>query len=311
MASIRKRPWKKGDEMCIAWQVDWIDASGKRHRRQFSTRREADAFRVETENQLLTGSFRSGGQKITVAELAKEFLAYCEARHNRGERMTYSVLINYRGHINRYILGNPASPKPPRGSRAREFYEGIGALKLAQVTPSQVHQFRDRMRKAGLTIAAARMVLTTLHTLFEFAKSRDLMATNPAHRVRVIGRRDEGSKRIEPPSKDLVAALLEVAPPGTRLMLLFAVSTGLRAGEQRALRWKHVDFDRGEVGVHTRVDYRGHEDGQGAKICRGQSDNSDFIFARRGVEGMESEIGFFGIFGLGVPKQTRAIPEPW
>ena len=37
-------------------------------------------------------------------------------------------------------------------------------------------------------------------------------------------------------------------------MLIFAASTGARAGEQWATRWQDVDFDRGELDISRRVD---------------------------------------------------------
>jgi integrase len=43
-------------------------------------------------------------------------------------------------------------------------------------------------------------------------------------------------------------------------MLLVAAATGLRAGEFHALRWSHIDFDRREVLVETRVDAYRQED---------------------------------------------------
>src|SRR5690606_688841 len=45
-----------------------------------------------------------------------------------------------------------------------------------------------------------------------------------------------------------------------RLPVLFAASTGLRASEQWALRWRHVDCDGAVVKVETRVDRHGVED---------------------------------------------------
>jgi len=42
--------------------------------------------------------------------------------------------------------------------------------------------------------------------------------------------------------------------------LIFAAATGVRASEPHALRWRHIDFDRREVRIETRVDPHGIED---------------------------------------------------
>lgn len=48
--AIRKRTWKTGrGETKTAWTVDVIDRRGNRERRQFATKREADAFRIGLE----------------------------------------------------------------------------------------------------------------------------------------------------------------------------------------------------------------------------------------------------------------------
>lgn len=75
MASVRKRTWTtaKGEKR-TAWAVDFTDASGNRERRQFATKREADAFRVEIEGQLRAGTFRPEASKLTVQDVAQSYL---------------------------------------------------------------------------------------------------------------------------------------------------------------------------------------------------------------------------------------------
>jgi integrase len=80
------------------------------------------------------------------------------------------------------------------------------------------------------------------------------VAVNAADGVRVIGRRDEGSRKIVPPSKADVRKLIEAAAPDFRVKLIFAAATGVRAGEFHALRWRHIDFAKGEVTIEARLD---------------------------------------------------------
>ena len=42
-------------------------------------------------------------------------------------------------------------------------------------------------------------------------------------------------------------------------MLLFAATTGARAGEQWATRWRDVDLDNGKLNISRRVDAYGEE----------------------------------------------------
>ena len=75
-----------------------------------------------------------------------------------------------------------------------------------------------------------------------------------------VGRRDEGSKKIVPPSKEAMRRLIDVADKDFRVQSVVATATGIRAGEFHALRWRHIDFAKGEVKIETRVDAHGEED---------------------------------------------------
>jgi integrase len=71
----------------------------------------------------------------------------------------------------------------------------------------------------------------------------------PRMGIKVIGPRGEDSKKIVPPSKDDIRALIDAASEELQVMLLFAASTGARADEQWATRWRDVNFDKGELHI--------------------------------------------------------------
>ena len=110
-----------------------------------------------------------------------------------------------------------------------------------------------------MSVPTTRKVLSTLHGVLEFAISQDWVATNTARRIRVIGPRGEGSERIVPPSKEDIRSIIDAADEDLRLMLIFAASTGARAGEQWATRWRDVDLDKCELRISHRVDAYGEE----------------------------------------------------
>jgi integrase len=245
MTSIRKRVWKApSGESKMAWVVDYAHSRGARRRKHFPSKKAADAFRIDVEGQMRTGTYRAGADKVTVKEVCESFLEHCEGRHARDERMTRKTLVVYRGHVQNHIL-HPD--------------HGVGGSKLSQLTPRSVREFRDGLRAAGVTVPTARKVLATLHGVLAHAISQDWVATNAAEGVRVFGPRNEGSKKIMPPSKAQIQGVLEAADPDLRLKLQFAALTGVRAGEQWALRWKDLDLDKGMMSVERRVDAYGEE----------------------------------------------------
>jgi integrase len=245
MASVRKRTWMASSgKTRTAWVVDYTDGQGDRQRKHFPSKKAADAFRINIEGQLQAGIYRPDASKLGVKQVCESFLAHCEGRNQRDERMTRKMLVVYRGQINNHIL----HPE-----------HGIGAWKLSQLTARSVGEFRDRIRTAGVTVPTARKILATLHSVLAHAISQDWVATNAAHGVKVISPRGEGSKKMGPPSKDDMRAVIDAAGEDLRLMLIFAASTGARAGEQWAARWQDVDFNKCELRISRRVDAYGEE----------------------------------------------------
>ena len=246
MASVRKRHWKTArGEARSAWAVDYVDAAGNRKREQFDTKREADAYRVEIEGQLKAGTHRPDANKISVREAAEDFLGHCRGRMTRGEKMTRSTFESYNTITKLHIL------------HARY---GIGALKLGQLTVSRVGKFRDDVRDAGVSVPTTRKIISLLKVMLEYARSQDWLSVNAAVGVKTLGRRDEGSLKVTPPSKTEFQKLLAAAAPDFRIVIKFAAATGVRASEMHALRWKHLDLTKGEVIIETRVDRYRQED---------------------------------------------------
>jgi integrase len=245
MASVRKRSWTSlTGETKTAWFVDYYDSRGDRQRKHFANKKAADAFRISVEGQLATGIYRPDASKLTVKVACEAFLANCEGRLRRDERMTRKMLTVYRGHINNHVL---------------HAEHGISSWRLSQLTARAVGDFRDRLRNAGATVPTTRKILATLHSVLEYAISQDWIAANSVHGVKVIGPRNEGSKKIVSPKKEDLRKLINAANPKLRLMILFAASTGARAGEQWAARWSDLDFDKAEFHISRRVDAYGEE----------------------------------------------------
>lgn len=260
--SVRKRKWKKADgSETIVWVADATDANGHRERRQFSTRKEADTFYFATEGKMRSGTFRAEAAKMSVGNAAALYLTYCDGRRERGERMTRKNYEVLEGHIYNYICRDPKRHDgKPRPARLVAFEGGIGSIKLAQLTAMSVNDFRDSLRSAGVSVVTTRKILSTLQQLLQYAVSRDMVGVNVARGVKVIGKRGEGARKVVPPSKEIMRALLTVADLDFRAVLAVASSVGLRAGEQHALRWRHLDFTKCEVEIESRVDAYGEED---------------------------------------------------
>jgi integrase len=240
MASVRKRTWTtSAGERKIAWVVDFADTRGERQRKHFATKKAADAHRIKIEGALADGTHRPDADKVTVAELCARFLADFEQRQERNE-VTKGTLVLYTAHVANHIRKDE-----------------IGAAKLSHLTARSVNEFRNRLRTTGVSVPTTKRVLATMRCALAFAVDNDLIAVNPARGIKVAAPRDEGSKRITPPSKKDLRVLIDAADEDFRLMLIFAASTGLRASEQWAVRWS--DLGAAELRIYRRVDAFGQE----------------------------------------------------
>jgi integrase len=264
MAAIRKRITAgKDGEKTTRQTVDFYDAQGKRRRKDFATKREADAFRIEMEDQKRKGTFRPDADKVTVKEAADLFLKHCRARMERGERMTRRNFQTYEGYVRNYICPDPdwhAKKHAKPHHQFKFFDKGIGHKTLWQLTTGTVTKFRDDLREFGVSVPTTRKIITMLKVMLDFAIGQDLTAVNAAEKVEVIGKRGEGAEQVTPPDKEVMRQLIALADEDFQVKLIFAAASGVRAGELHALRWKHVSFSRREVKIETRVDPYGTED---------------------------------------------------
>jgi integrase len=261
MATIIKRRWSNKSGQHEAWVLAFSDVVGKRHKEQFSTKRAADARRVEVEGQVSKGAYRELATKLTVSHACDRYLAHLEARLERRERVTATYLATTRAELDNYVTCKPRSEADTNArKRVTAFADGVGHIKLAHLTPGDVTDLVDRLRDKGVSVTTTRRAIGSLSRALAYAVSKNLVGANAARGTKVTGTRDEEPKKVTPPSKEAMRALFKAADPEMRIRLQFAALSGLRASEQWALRWRHVDLEAGTVTVETRLDRYGVED---------------------------------------------------
>ena len=131
----------------------------------------------------------------------------------------------------------------------------IGDRRLCDLTREEVQAFLNAKLKVGLaweTVAHMKHALSKmLNTAVEWGYSTENVAT-----MVKLPRREPGPPRAfltENQAKQLLAVLDE---PG-RTIVLTLLLTCCRIGEVLALRWKHVDLNRGVLHIRESV-YQGH-----------------------------------------------------
>jgi integrase len=238
--SVRKRTWVSRDGVQHeAWLVDYVDLAGNRRARQFTRKKEADAFAQQVGAELLTGVHVADSASITVAEAAGLWL---ESARQRG--LEPCTLVNYEEHTRLHIIPY------------------IGSIKLTALTVAAVRAFEDRLHQEGRSTDMARRILISLGGILGDALDRGLVGKNVVRdRSRARkghDRQQRHRRRLEIgrdiPTQEEIRKILAAATGQAHALLATAALCGLRSSELGGLRWVDVDLGKGEVHVRQRAD---------------------------------------------------------
>src|SRR6516164_7786690 len=126
MATVRKRVrLARNGEQRIAWVADYFDQHRKRHLKTFQTRKAAQAWLVETQGEVARGTHTPERQSINVYEAAQLWL-----ERGRTEDLEKGTMRGYDTLVRLHIAPSE---------------EGIGAIKLAQLSTPMLEAWRDRL----------------------------------------------------------------------------------------------------------------------------------------------------------------------
>jgi len=235
--AIRKRAWRTPSGAAReAWVADYVDASGKRHLKTFTTQGAAKAWLTTTAFEVKQGTHTPASVSGTVGQAFADWIEHC-----KGEGLERSTIEQRCYHLNLHIM------------------PFIGSGKLAELTAARVHQFLTALRENGRSLAMRRKLLTNLKTAITFAQVRGLVAQNVAVGVKIKASERDASTGplragIDFPTKAELKALIDHAPDRWRPLIVTAIFSGMRISELRGLPWRNVDLGKGIIHVRQRAD---------------------------------------------------------
>jgi integrase len=222
MATIRKRRWRSpSGEMREAWQVDFVDQSGKRRHKQFERKKDADAYLVKARGQVAEGTYTPDSTSVTIRDAANLWL-----ERARGENLERSTIDQYTRSV--AIICALIDPD----------------TRLARLTTPRVEQLRDDLLRAH-SRAMAQKSIKHFKGIIKDARRRGLIAHSPGTET-TIGTARRHRKRLEVgvdiPTPSEVKALMDAATGKARALICLAALAGLRASELRGLRWADIEL---------------------------------------------------------------------
>ena len=232
-----------------SWNVDII-IDGQRIRRSFGKdKRAAEAVLHDLEKKRTLGLLgcidgiesmkpRTKKQGITFAEMCEKFI---ELRQDC-KQITLSA---YARVINRNLL--PAFGKMRLDQVTHEGISRFRAKLLAQGSSRRTRTEEDGRVKnefKALKPSTVNTMLGVLKNILDEAVRTGDLENNPFRRVR--GSRVE-RRENKPLSLEQVHNIIEHCDEVFKPMLTFLAYTGCRPCEAYALKWKQIDFDKGEI----------------------------------------------------------------
>ncbi len=132
-------------------------------------------------------------------------------------------------------------------------HDRLGKLKLKDVRPEHVQKLYNDMHKQGLNRNTIEIVSIVLGGMYKQAYKNELISKNPvplatlpketAYKERRVLSREEQKLFLDYAASSQYAPIFE-----------FALSTGMRGGEIKALTWENVNFTKGVISVrHTLI----------------------------------------------------------
>ena len=130
----------------------------------------------------------------------------------------------------------------------------LGSHRLCDISPLQIQKLYSKLNRQGLSSRVVRYTHTILNNAFGQAVKWRMLASNPCSGAELPRSRQKEAQVL---TIEEVAEFVKVLP-GTRheVLLLVALTTGMRPSEYLALQWKDVDFDGARVQVRRSLDWR-------------------------------------------------------
>ena len=219
MGSIRQRSDGR-------WEARYTTPDGRQRSVYGKSEKEVTAKLRSALHDLDSGAWREPS-KMTVAEWVEIWLRDYQTHTATSSRRTY------RNFVRLHIV--PA----------------IGSLRLSKVLPLHVRRVISNMTEKGLAPASIKECKNVMSCSFNAAIEAGLIKTNPASNVKT-------PRIVKKPfcivDRDSYTPFLQACRrQRIGLAIIFLLQTGLRASEERGLRWDDIDFDKSTMHIQRQL----------------------------------------------------------
>lgn len=126
----------------------------------------------------------------------------------------------------------------------------LGKMKLALITPADVHDYVIALENSGLTYSTVKGAYRLFSAAMRSAFEEGLIQKNPCRKIRIQRSEHEDQRVLTRNEQELVK---NAAFRANDLPTLLSLYTGMRLGEICALKWDDIDWQRKTIMVKRTV----------------------------------------------------------
>lgn len=146
----------------------------------------------------------------------------------------------------------PSGYKSYSATCTNHLLPAYGEMPIDMITAAGVQTYVAEKVASGLSPRTVANHVQVLRRLMAYAVDVGLLESNPLSAV-AIPRQEPSASRLRYLTPDQLHQLLEATPPAWRVLIATAFMTGLRKGEQLALTFREVDFEKLTISVNKSI----------------------------------------------------------
>lgn len=220
---IVERPTKEG---VMRYQARWRDGRSWRSK-TFGNQHEAEDHLRKIGRSKRAGLY-TPESRLTVSESLASYMDRGKQRWKANTWSTYGAVIRF--HIEPYI----------------------GTVRIVELTPWRVQQWVDDLVRTGLSASVIENARVILNGACKDAMRLGILTSNPVSGAALPARK---KRKYSVWTASQARAVLAACGDDARMRTYYtvALTTAMRPGEIRALKWSDVDLDKGRLRVERTI----------------------------------------------------------
>ncbi|MDD6491357.1 MAG: tyrosine-type recombinase/integrase [Firmicutes bacterium] len=171
-----------------------------------------------------------------------------------GEEMTVNAWFEYWINNVKINTTKRNTVKNYKQRYTQNIKDYIGNMIITQVKPLHLQQIINTMASEGYAVSTIQQTRLLMANFFNAAVDNDIIRNSPLKRTVVLPKKQKKERRVLTLSEQ--TAFLEGAQSYDNFpVFVFALQTGMRAGEVIGLQFKDIDFGRRYINVNQSCEY--------------------------------------------------------